>query len=317
MNASHTIDTPSNAVGAVSVISVRSDDLDAVFDVLKMSPMRVGEISLRSVLGLDDALFARFDERTLMLMPHGGIGNTRVISEALVNVGITIRKETDLLSKYPEAEDIHDARMLEALSRSPSPLAVDVLLGQPALWRAVSDEETVERSSTLMHLINPPLVVAVGRANIGKSSLVNALAGSSVAMVSDHAGTTRDHLGVMLDLAGLVVRWVDTPGIDERVEVGDELSVLEPVIQRADLVVHAIDHDDADGALDPRLSAHIADQTPIIRIGMRCDLGGSKCSTDYHCSVKSGEGIDGVVRGIRDRLIDPAELSTPKAWRFW
>ena len=317
MNASHTIDTPSNAVGAVSVLSVRSDDLDGVFDVLKMSPMRVGEISLRSVLGLDDALFARFDERTLMLMPHGGIGNTRVISEALVDVGIPIREESDLLRKYPESEDINEARMLDALSKSPSPLVVDVLLNQPELWRAVSDEESVERGSTLRHLIDPPLVVAVGRANIGKSSLVNALAGSSVAMVSDHAGTTRDHLGVMLDLAGLVVRWVDTPGIDERVEVGEELGVLEPVIQRADLVVHAIDHDDALGALDPRLSAHIADQTTIIRIGMRSDLGDSKCSTEYQCSVKSSEGIDGVVRGIRDRLVDPIELSTPKAWRFW
>jgi tRNA modification GTPase len=194
---------------------------------------------------------------------------------------------------------------------------VDALLRQPELWRAVDDEQSIDPDSCLRYLVHPPLVVAVGRANIGKSSLVNALAGSSVAMVSDHAGTTRDHLGVMLDLAGLVVRWVDTPGIDERVEVGDELRMLEPVISSADLVVHAIDHDDATGELDPRLSAHIADQTPIIRIGMRNDLGASQCLTDFQCSVKSGEGIDGVVRGIRDRLIDPAELSTPKAWRFW
>ncbi len=51
------------------------------------------------------------------------------------------------------------------------------------------------RDRVLRRLIDPPLVVAIGPPNIGKSSLLNALAGRSVALVADEAGTTRDHVG--------------------------------------------------------------------------------------------------------------------------
>ena len=56
-------------------------------------------------------------------------------------------------------------------------------------------------------------VVIVGAPNAGKSSLLNALAQREVAIVSDEAGTTRDLVEVVLDLAGLKVRVTDTAGI--------------------------------------------------------------------------------------------------------
>lgn len=317
MNATHSIESPINAMGAVSIITLRSDDVDALTVRLGLGMVGVGQISLRTVLGLDEALIARFDQGSVMLMPHGGIGNTRAISKALSGADVPMRRVDDPSVLYPEAQDIHEARMLAVLARAPSPLALDVLLKQPELWRSDPVAEWSESHAQLDHLINPALVVMVGRANIGKSSLVNALAGSSVAMVADHEGTTRDHVGVMLDLGGLVVRWVDTPGIDERVEVGDELAMAEPVIRGADLIVHAIDHDDADGVMDPRLSESISEGTRVVRVGLRSDLGDSRAPVDLRCSVKAGIGIDHVASGIRDRLVDPVVLSDPGAWRFW
>ncbi len=55
-------------------------------------------------------------------------------------------------------------------------------------------------------------VVLVGRPNTGKSSLFNALAGNRSALVSEHAGTTRDYLAAALDLDGVVCQLIDTAG---------------------------------------------------------------------------------------------------------
>ncbi|MCB8829523.1 50S ribosome-binding GTPase, partial [Escherichia coli] len=58
-------------------------------------------------------------------------------------------------------------------------------------------------------------VVIVGAPNAGKSSLLNALAGTDVAIVSDEPGTTRDLIEIKLDLGGLPVLITDTAGLRE------------------------------------------------------------------------------------------------------
>ena len=58
-------------------------------------------------------------------------------------------------------------------------------------------------------------VVIVGAPNAGKSSLLNALAGRDVAIVSDEPGTTRDLIEIKLDLNGLPVLVTDTAGLRE------------------------------------------------------------------------------------------------------
>lgn len=328
MNASHVIETPPNAIGAVSVIRVIAEDVSQVLETLGIRPMKHGQIRLVSILGLDEALVARFDSSSLLIMPHGGIGITRAISKALSKAGIESKDLDDPLSQYPEVQDIHEARMLEALSRATSPLAVDLLLQQPDRWRSLSEDEhqSAEQffNPHLDCLVHPPIVVAVGRANIGKSSLVNALAGDSIAMVSDYAGTTRDHVGVMLNLAGLVVRWVDTPGVDETVRIGDELDLVGPVIRSADLVVHAVDLSSESDAiskdLDPRLQTMVG-QTPILRVGVRSDIepesGQDRSKIDLRCSSKTSEGIADLAKAINESLIPREQLSRTEPWRYW
>ncbi len=317
MDATHAIETPANSVGAVSILRVIADDLEPVFKALNLQPLTIGQIRLASLLGLDDALIARFNQSSLLVMPHGGIGITRAISQAFTELGIELAQENDPQSVYPEAQDIHEARMLQALAIAQSPIAVDLLLDQPTRWRSAPNSDSVADSSVLIRLLNPPLVVAVGRANIGKSSLVNALAGASIAMVSDLAGTTRDHVGVMLDLSGLAVRWVDTPGIDEQVAVGEELHLAGPVISSADLVLHAIDHEDPTGEIDPRLAPLVGSSTPVLRAGVRSDKGPAASLVDCSCSSHTGEGIETLATTIKNRLIPPQALADPRPWRFW
>ncbi len=326
--ATHFIETPLNAIGAVSIIRIISDDVASTLDTLEIRSMEIGQIRLVSILGLDEALIARFDSDSILIMPHGGIGITRAISQALSAQGIassdTLKPET----QFPEAQDLHEARMLAALAIAPSPLAMDTLLEQPSRWRAIEEAAGTDSeeftSPYLDRLITPPIVVAVGCANIGKSSLVNALAGDSIAMVSDYAGTTRDHVGVMLNLAGLVVRWVDTPGIDGTVEIGDELDLVEPVIKSADLVVHAVDlsskSDHTRSDLDPRLVSMIGDSS-VLKVGVRSDLaadsGSDSSDINLACSSKTGDGIETLAKAVRDQLVPAEHLQSTNPWRFW
>ncbi len=322
MPATHSIQTPINSVGAVSILTITASDMEHVFQALSIKPLDPGSIRLAKIFDLDDALLARFDECSLSIMPHGGVAITRAVSRALSSSKIPLEISSDPQTLYPEAEDIYEARMLAALSIAPSPLAVDLLLDQPRRWRSVDGEHSpgpdeCAKAASLNRLIVPPVVVAIGRANIGKSSLVNALAGDPVAIVSNQAGTTRDHLGVLLNLAGVVVRWIDTPGIDQSVELGDELDLMSPMIQSADLIVHAVDASADPEPLDPRLSGLISASTPVLQIAVRSDLAPESPSSVLRCSSKTGQGIEGVTGAIADQLVPESDRTDPRPWRFW
>jgi len=89
-------------------------------------------------------------------------------------------------------------------------------------------------------------VSIVGRPNVGKSSLLNRLAGEERALVSEVPGTTRDAVDVVLDVEGFPVRFVDTAGIRRKGKTDRGPEVLSVVIarrqlQRAHLCLAVID----------------------------------------------------------------------------
>ncbi len=92
----------------------------------------------------------------------------------------------------------------------------------------------------------PPRIVIIGRPNVGKSSLTNALLGSARAIVSDIAGTTRDALEVPCELGGHPYRLLDTAGIRHRSKHSTSVEVFsvmrsEEAIRMADVCVLVID----------------------------------------------------------------------------
>jgi GTP-binding protein len=104
----------------------------------------------------------------------------------------------------------------------------------------------------------------VGRPNVGKSSLLNALVGAERALVSEIAGTTRDAIDTRLRWHGREIRLVDTAGIRRRVrhEKGVEyFSVLRSIqaIQRCDVAVLLLDAEDGFVAQDSKVAAEIHD----------------------------------------------------------
>jgi len=103
------------------------------------------------------------------------------------------------------------------------------------------DVETAPPESVL-----PPRIVIIGRPNVGKSSLTNALLGSARAIVSEIAGTTRDALEVPCELGGHPYRLLDTAGIRHRSRHNTSVEVFsvmrsEEAIRMADVCVLVID----------------------------------------------------------------------------
>ena len=157
----------------------------------------------------------------------------------------------------------------------------------------------------------PPLVVVAGPPNIGKSTLTNALAQRAVSIVADEEGTTRDHVGVRLSVAGLVVDWVDTPGLRDGAGADEQQAreIALRLAERADLVILCGDA----ARPPPRLAAPAGSLT----VALRHDLARAEWPADARVSARTGEGMVGLAAMIRERLV-PADLLTRSVpWRFW
>ena len=126
-------------------------------------------------------------------------------------------------------------------------------------------------------------VALAGPPNVGKSSLLNALAKSDLAIVSDEPGTTRDVREVSLDLGGRLVILVDMAGLrmsDSRAEA-EGVRRAEAEIARADLILWLVAPD------IPHLEP--PQRAPLWTVGTKADLG--RVPAEYALSASTGIGI--------------------------
>ncbi len=139
--------------------------------------------------------------------------------------------------------------------------------------------------------------VLLGAPNVGKSSLMNALAGREAAIVTDRPGTTRDPIEVALDLRGLPVTLIDTAGIAEGSEDPIEQEGMRRALQRArasDLALVVLDLSRPAG-LPPEVADFPAERRLVI--GNKLDLGRAEGqSVDLAVSARSGAGLEELLR---------------------
>lgn len=131
-------------------------------------------------------------------------------------------------------------------------------------------------------------VAIVGAPNVGKSTLLNALAGREAAITSEYAGTTRDVIEVRMDLAGLPVTLLDTAGIretDDHVE-GIGIALARKRADHADLRVFLAEADDQ---LDMEM------QPDDIRLIPKAD---KRSDPEGAISGRTGHGLDQLVDHI-------------------
>lgn len=315
MTATWNILSPAHTPGAIGLIEVAAPSAQALESALRgagIAPVIVGRTALRDLAGIDRGIVARWTHNRCLLMPHGGVELMRRLTQRLTDCGIHhATSDTPGHPEFPEAPTAIESRMLHALANAASPLAIDLLLDQPRRW--IEGAESDPACDIILHrLLNPPLVVAMGAPNIGKSTLINALSGREVSIVADAPGTTRDHVGVMLNLSGLVVRYLDTPGLRETsdaIEAEAQTLSLETA-RHADLVLRLGDA----SAAAPQIIGLTA---PTLTVALRADLGLPRWPHDVALSARTGDGLESLVTRIRQSLVPDSALESARPWRFW
>ena len=139
-------------------------------------------------------------------------------------------------------------------------------------------------------------VAIIGAPNVGKSTLLNSIAGRDAAITSEYAGTTRDVIEVKLDLNGLPVTILDTAGLRETEDFVEKIGIDRALdrAEKADLRVF--------------LKSTVEEQLPIeqrsgdIEMLGKADLFVDR--TRRSVSGKTGEGVDHLVAAISKTLLD-------------
>ncbi|MGB7502513.1 MAG: tRNA uridine-5-carboxymethylaminomethyl(34) synthesis GTPase MnmE [Azonexus sp.] len=120
-------------------------------------------------------------------------------------------------------------------------------------------------------------VVLAGQPNVGKSSLLNRLAGDDLAIVTPVAGTTRDALRSTIQIEGIPLHIIDTAGLretdDEVEKIGIERSWRE--IERADVVLLLVDSRTGVGEADRVILARLPERLKRVTVYNKIDLSGA------------------------------------------
>ena len=146
--------------------------------------------------------------------------------------------------------------------------------------------DTVFRQAAQGALLREGLnVVLVGQPNVGKSSLLNSLAGADVAIVTPIAGTTRDKVSETIQIEGIPLNIIDTAGIraaDESVDVVERIGIERTwgEVEKADVILHLLDADHGPTRADEAIVANFPQGVPVVRVWNKIDLSGHKPGVD-------------------------------------
>ena len=179
------------------------------------------------------------------------------------------------------------------------------------LTRLRAQLQTVMRQTQQGVLLREGIkVVIAGQPNAGKSSLLNALAGAELAIVTPIAGTTRDVITQTIQINGVPVHILDTAGLRDSDDTVEQMGITRAwaEIARADAVVYVYDrtqmHSTDVQARDQALRARLPAQVPVVAVWNKADVvphdapaseqatAISEGDTVLTLSAKTGEGLD-------------------------
>jgi len=238
-----------------------------------------GKLDLLEVEGLGDLLGAETEkQRQQALARYDGRLTEKILGwrETLLD----LRAEIEARLDFSDEGDVTD--------ELPVSFGNDLL----ALKKSLND---ALGSLTSGRIVREGIRVALaGAPNAGKSSLINALSKSDIAIVSDEAGTTRDVREVPLDIGGQLFVLLDLAGLRETESRAEAEGIrrAEKAIADADILLW-LEAPDVDTSIRPESKA------VLLTIGTKADLGATP-GQDITLSAETGEGLAMLVQKLRE-----------------
>lgn len=140
-------------------------------------------------------------------------------------------------------------------------------------------------------------VVLIGQPNVGKSSLLNQLAGQDVAIVTAVAGTTRDTVRETIQIQGVPLHIIDTAGLRQTEDEVERIGIARTweAIRQASVALLLVDVQHGVTSAEQNIIAALPSTLPLLTLHNKIDLSHeahSKRGNDLYLSAKTGEGID-------------------------
>lgn len=202
---------------------------------------------------------------------------------------------------YPEYEDIEE-------------LTTEKIL--PNLLNFRKKIQEIIKNSTDGKIINEGINIGIiGRPNVGKSSLLNALIEEEKAIVTDIEGTTRDIVEGKITLEGIVINFIDTAGIRETDNVVEKIGVekSKKIINQCDLLILILNNNEVLTQEDKDLISILKEKKHIIlinKIDLEQKLDLSELPKNLlKISIKDKKGLEQVKQRIID-IFNLEELET-------
>lgn len=191
-----------------------------------------GKMDLSQAEGVNDLINAT-DEVNAKSAMHSLKGSVSKILKPLEEDLTQIISNIEVNIDYPEYDDVHQ-------------LTEDEILPKAKAW--LKDiQKLIDEAKKAVNIREGIDTVILGRPNVGKSSLLNALLEEDKAIVTDIAGTTRDIVEGTVRLDGITLNLIDTAGIHESNDIVEKIGIDKSLqaLEKAELVIVVLDGSEA------------------------------------------------------------------------
>ncbi len=248
-----------------------------------------GRIDLAESEAVMDLISAR-NENALKLAMQGLRGNVSKLIDDLREELLNIIAHIEVNIDYPEYDD--------------TVIMTNEII-KPRIEAFAKKLDEILYDANKGRLIREGVNTAIiGKPNVGKSSLLNALLKEDRAIVTDVAGTTRDTIEASLNLGGITLNLIDTAGIRTTLDKVEKIGISrsKKAIEEAELVILVLDLSEELTKEDEQLLELTKDKTRIL-VGNKKDLGKKLDIKDIiPLSALNNEGLEVLEKNILDKL---------------